>query len=91
VRGLVGENGTISTDTHDDPRAYHDGIERLRHVVRVQRPGQGSRSIVPLPAVPSKWERAGDWTLQRAEREVAPPQREAFDSVKSAAASTGAE
>jgi hypothetical protein len=31
-------------------------------------------SIVPLPGIPSKVERAGDWTLQRLEREVAPPQ-----------------
>jgi len=30
-------------------------------------------SIVPLPGIPSKVERAGDWTLQRLEREVAPP------------------
>jgi hypothetical protein len=47
--------------------------------------GQGKEvgSITPLPGIPSKVERGGSWTLQRLEREVAPPLRTAarFDAV----------
>ncbi len=35
--------------------------------------GEEVGSIIPLPDVPSKVERGGDWTLQRLAREVAPP------------------
>jgi hypothetical protein len=55
--------------------AYHDGVER--YVTSFEFTGEGKEvgSIVPLPDVPTKVERAGDWTLQRLEREVAPPVR----------------
>ena len=45
--------------------AYHDGVER--YVTSFEFTGQGEEvgSIVPLPGVPSKVERGGDWTLQR--------------------------
>jgi hypothetical protein len=47
---------------------------------------------VPLPDVPTKVERAGDWTLQRLEREVAPPLNEGrFDAAKNVQASAPAE
>ena len=36
-------------------------------------------AIVPLPGVPSKVQRGGNWTLQRLQREVAPPERALFD------------
>ena len=39
--------------------------------------GEEVGSIVPLPAVPTKVERGGDWTLQRLQREIAPPVFEA--------------
>ena len=35
--------------------------------------GESVGSIVPLPGIPTKVERGGDWTLQRLEREVARP------------------
>jgi hypothetical protein len=71
--GLVGENGTIQLVRTTTLAAYHDGVER--YVTSFEFTGQGKEvgSIVPLPDVPSKVERAGDWTLQRLEREVAPP------------------
>jgi len=46
-------------------------------------------SIVPLPGIPSKVERAGDWTLQRLEREVAPPTPTAAKSPSADGASAG--
>src|SRR3954465_2384873 len=71
--GLVGENGTIQLVRTTTLAAYHAGIER--YVTSFAFTGEGKEvgSIVPLPAVPQKVERGGDWTLQRLEREVAPP------------------
>ena len=83
--GLVGENGTIQLTRTTTLAAYHNGVER--YVTSFQFTGQGKEvgSIVPLPDVPTKVERGGDWTLQRLEREVAPPIREAaFDSAAKA-------
>src|SRR4051812_17697758 len=73
--GLVGENGTIQLVRTTTLAAYHNGVER--YVTSFQFTGQGKEvgSIVPLPAVPQTVERGGDWTLQRLEREVAPPER----------------
>jgi hypothetical protein len=70
--GLVGENGTIKLVRTTTLAAYHDGVER--YVTSFQFAGQGKEvgSIVPLPAIPTKVERGGSWTLQRLEREVAP-------------------
>jgi hypothetical protein len=82
--GLVGENGTIQLERTSTLAAYHDGIER--YVTSFQFTGQGAEvgSIVPLPGVPTKVERGGDWTLQRLQREVAPPAPEALFSADSA-------
>lgn len=71
--GLVGENGTIKLTRTTTLAAYHDGVER--YVTSFEFAGVGAEvgSIVPLPGVPTKVERGGDWTLQRLEREVQPP------------------
>ena len=70
--GLVGENGTIQLTRTSTLAAHHDGVER--YVTSFEFSGQGAEvgSIIPLPAVPTKVERGGDWTLQRLAREVAP-------------------
>jgi hypothetical protein len=83
--GLVGENGTIRLSRTTTLAAYHDGVER--YVTSFEFTGQGESvgSIVPLPGIPSKVERGGDWTLQRLEREVAPPERFAFAAQDSSA------
>jgi hypothetical protein len=88
--GLVGENGTIQLTRTTTLAAYHDGVER--YVTSFEFSGQGKEvgSIVPLPAIPTKVERGGSWTLQRLEREVAPPELGSrFDAVHSAVASDG--
>src|SRR5262249_43058727 len=70
--------------------AYHDGVER--YVTSFEFTGEGKEvgSIIPLPDVPTKVERGGDWTLQRLEREVAPPQRELALAADSSAAGSSA-
>src|SRR5213083_1116344 len=61
--GLVGENGTIQLTRTTTLAAFHDGVER--YVTSFEFTGEGKEvgSIVPLPDVPSKVERGGDWTL----------------------------
>ena len=83
--GLIGENGTIKLTRTTTLAAYHDGVER--YVTSFEFSGQGKEvgSIVPLPGIPTKVERGGNWTLQRLEREVAPPER--FAAVATNAAS----
>jgi hypothetical protein len=76
--GLVGENGTIQLTRTTTLAAYHDGVER--YVTSFEFTGEGEEvgSIVPLPDVPTEVVRGGDWTLQRLQREVAPPRETAF-------------
>src|SRR5215212_2596177 len=71
--GLVGENGTIQLTRTTTLAAYHDGVERYVTSFEFNGTGESVGSIVPLPDVPTKVERGGDWTLQRLEREIAPP------------------
>jgi hypothetical protein len=70
--GLVGENGTIQLVRTTTLAAYHNGVER--YVTNFEFTGEGEEvgSIIPLPGVPTKVERGGDWTLQRLQQEVAP-------------------
>jgi hypothetical protein len=87
--GLVGENGTIQLVRTSTLAAYHDGVEH--YVTSFEFTGEGEEvgSIVPLPDIPSKVERGGDWTLQRLAREVAPVQRSVFDEASAASAAGG--
>jgi hypothetical protein len=88
--GLVGENGTIQLVRTSTLAAYSNGVER--YVTSFEFTGEGKEvgSIIPLPGVPTKVERGGDWTLQRLEREVAPKFAEG-DALASRAASPEAE
>jgi hypothetical protein len=85
--GLVGENGTIQLVDTTTLAAYHDGVERYVTSFAFTGEGQEVGSIVPLPDVPTKVERGGDWTLQRLEREVT-PQALSAGAVEDSAIST---
>jgi hypothetical protein len=72
--GLVAPNGTISLTRTTTLAAYHNGIEH--YITSFQYAGATSGdvgSIVPLPGIPTRVIKAGDWTLQRLELEVHPP------------------
>jgi Uncharacterized protein conserved in bacteria (DUF2330) len=84
--GLVGENGTIELVRTTTLAAYHDGVERYVTSFEFTGVGQEVGSIVPLPGVPTKVERGGDWTLQRLSQEVAPPLLESTAAAPRAAA-----
>jgi hypothetical protein len=83
--GLVGVNGTIKLTRTTTLAAYHDGVERYVTSFEFSGSGKEVGSIVPLPGVPSKVQRGGSWTLQRLEREVAPPDQFAAADVRAAA------
>jgi hypothetical protein len=75
--GLVNPNGTVALLKTTTFVGYVQGVEH--YVTSFAYAGGGAEfgSIIPLPGVPTKVQRAGDWTLQRLVREVAPPVAEA--------------
>jgi hypothetical protein len=84
--GLVGPGGTVQLARTTTLAAYHGGVEH--YVTAFEYRGGGGRfgSIIPLPGVPTKVERGGDWTLQRLVRETSPvPQRAAGATALSVA------
>jgi hypothetical protein len=82
--GLVNANGSVTLVRTTTLAAYHLGVEH--YVTSFQFAGVGGEfgSIVPLPGVPSKVVRAGDWTLQRLVQETQPVLR--FAALASPAA-----
>jgi hypothetical protein len=70
--GLVAPNGTVRLLRTSTLAAYHDGLEHYVTSFSFGGEGQEVGSIVPLPGIPTKVERGGDWTLQRLDREFNP-------------------
>jgi hypothetical protein len=84
--GLVNTNGSVTLVRTTTLAAYHQGIEH--YITSFEFAGGEGEfgSIIPLPGVPTKVIRGGDWTLQRLVQETQPqPEALAF------AAATGAE
>jgi Uncharacterized protein conserved in bacteria (DUF2330) len=71
--GLVTPGGNVKLLRASTLAAWAGGYEHYVTSFTFQGGGAEFGSIVPLPGVPSKVERGGDWTLQRLEREVNPP------------------
>ncbi len=69
--GLIGPNGAVNLLRTTTFAGYHDGVEH--YVTAFEFAGGGGEfgSITPLPGVPTKVERGGDWTLQRLQLETA--------------------
>ncbi|MFA9444703.1 DUF2330 domain-containing protein [Egicoccus sp. AB-alg6-2] len=70
--GLVGANGTIELVRTTTLSAYTDGVQRYVTAFEFSGAGEEVGAIIPLPDIPTDVVRAGDWTLQRLVREVAP-------------------
>jgi hypothetical protein len=83
---LVAPNGAVRLVRTSTLAAYHDGVEDYVTSFQFAGTPQSFGSIVPLPAEPTKVEKAGDWTLQRLEREVQPPRFETFGASTAAKA-----
>ncbi len=70
--GLVNPNGTVSLTRTATLAGYRNGVEHYITSFEFQGDGAEFGSIVPLPGIPTRVRRGGDWTLQRLQREVAP-------------------
>jgi len=83
--GLVNENGSVTLVRTTTLAAYHRGIEH--YVTSFEFAGGKGEfgSIIPLPGVPTKVIRGGDWTLQRLVQETQ-PQPLAFEAAGAALA-----
>src|SRR5688572_8270107 len=68
--GLIGPNGAVNLVRTTTLAAYHNGVEHYVTSFSFQGGGGKFGSIVPLPGIPTKVERGGDWTLQRLIRET---------------------
>lgn len=83
--GLVNANGSVTLVRTTTLAAYHQGIEH--YVTSFEFAGKGEvGSIIPLPGVPTKVIRGGDWTLQRLVQETQPQLESATAGVAFAAA-----
>lgn len=85
--GLVTPNGTVSLTRTTTLVAYHAGVEH--YVTAFEFAGADATevgSIVPLPGVPTKVIKGGDWTLQRLILETDPPAPTALAAEASATA-----
>ena len=71
--GLIGSNGAVNLGQTTTLAAYHDGVEHYVTAFKFLGGGGQFGTLIPLPAVPSKVERGGAWTLQRLVRETQPP------------------
>jgi len=70
--GLVTPGGNVQLVDTATLAAWSNGVEHYVTSFRFEGGGAEFGSIVPLPGVPSKVERGGDWTLQRLNRETHP-------------------
>lgn len=70
---LVAPNGTVQLLRTTTLAAYHDGVEHYVTSFEYAAGVEEFGSITPLPDLPTSVERGGDWTLQRLNREFAPP------------------
>ena len=85
----MGPNGAVQLVRTSTLAAHHDGFEHYITNFEFASNQESFGSIIPLPAEPTKVERGGDWTLQRLQREVAPP-APVDGPVRPAAAADGA-
>lgn len=85
--GLIGPNGAVNLLRTTTFAGYHDGEEHYVTAFQFAGGGGAFGSLTPLPGVPSKVEKGGDWTLQRLIRETEPLLlREAASAAPSVAA-----
>ena len=90
--GLIGPNGAVNLLRTTTFAGYHQGVEHYVTSFAFAGGGGAFGSLTPLPGVPTKVERGGDWTLQRLVRETTPVARfAAADEARAEAAPMSAE
>jgi hypothetical protein len=85
--GLIGSNGAVNLGRTTTLAGYHNGEEHYVTAFEFQGGGGEFGTLIPLPAVPSKVQRGGDWTLQRLRLETQTLEERAglFDALPLAA------
>jgi hypothetical protein len=68
--GLIGSNGSVQLGRTTTLAGYSGGVEHYVTSFEFRGGGAEFGSLIPLPGVPTKVERGGDWTLQRLEKEA---------------------
>ena len=86
--GLIGPNGGVSLVKTTTLAGYHDGVEHYVTAFSFTGGTGNFGSIIPLPGVPTKVEKGGNWTLQRLGQGVGEP-RAVGHLRQQAAAGTG--
>ena len=86
--GLIGPNGAVNLLQTTTLAGYHDGEEHYVTAFQFAGGGGAFGSLTPLPGVPSKVEKGGDWTLQRLIRETDPALPRPCRAASAAAAAT---
>ena len=71
--GLVSPGGSVRLLRTATLAAYADGVEHYVTSFTFEGGGAEFGAILPLPAIPTKVEKGGEWTLQRLNIEVQPP------------------
>jgi Uncharacterized protein conserved in bacteria (DUF2330) len=89
--GLIGPNGAVNLLRTTTLAGYHDGEEHYVTAFQFAGGGGAFGSLTPLPGVPSKVEKGGDWTLQRLILETEPPVPAALRLSAESAAGDAAE
>ncbi|MFN2526998.1 MAG: DUF2330 domain-containing protein [Actinomycetota bacterium] len=91
--GLVAPNGSVNLVRTATLAAYRNGVEHYVTSFQFEGNLKGKfGSIIPLPAIPSRVRRGGEWTLQRLLQEVAPPiRRTSLESADFAVAANQAQ
>ncbi|HEX9682997.1 MAG TPA: DUF2330 domain-containing protein [Acidimicrobiales bacterium] len=69
---LISPNGAVQLRRTATLAAYVDGVEHYVTSFEFGTAEESFGSIIPLPDVPTKVEKAGGWTLQRLARETQP-------------------
>ena len=88
--GLIGPNGAVNLLRTTTLAGYHDGEEHYITAFQFAGGGGSFGSLTPLPGIPSKVEKGGDWTLQRLIQETE-PLRDVFLAEAAAPAAGSAE
>src|SRR5206468_365353 len=85
--GLVAPGHAEALEQATTLAAWHDGLEHYITGFRFAGAASSFGYIIPLPGVPAKIEKGGDWTLERLEREVNPAKELLFAAADAVAPS----
>src|SRR3989442_1830947 len=78
--GLIGSNGAVNLGRTTTLAGYHEGVEHYVTAFQFRGGGGEFGALIPLPGVPSKVARGGEWTRHRHGRQTEPMRLTALDA-----------